>query len=68
MKKQEYIKRKPGSCRFSPYYKLERFDKNLYVWKPIQVRYYTLEDALKNTEANGEWRVYQVTETGRELV
>ena len=68
MKKEKYIKRKPGSCRFSPYYKLEYFDNNLYVWKPIQIRYYTLDEALKKTSDDVEYRVYQVTETGRELV
>jgi len=68
MKKEKYIKRKPGSCRFSPYYKLEYFDNKICAWKPKQVRYYTIEDALKNTKPNGKWRVYKVTETGRELV
>ena len=66
--KNEYKKRKPGSCRFSPYYKLEYFDKKVYAWKPKQVRYYTLDEALKHTKPNGEWRVYEVTENGRELV
>ena len=44
--KDKYIKRKQGSCRFSPYYKLEWFDSKLCVWKPRQVRYKTLEEAV----------------------
>jgi len=68
MKKQNHIKRKPGSCRFSPYYKLEWFDKELYVWKPRQVRYLTKEEAVSNQTSDLEWRVFEVTEDGRELV
>ena len=66
-----YTRRTRGSARFDPYYKLEWRDVTLSVWKPVQKRFDTFEDAVAYTLADREqrgedraWRVMEVTHQG----
>lgn len=65
---KRWIKRKSGSCRFSPYFKLEWFDAALCVWRPMQKTFATLALADAAKDAGRKWRVFEVSETGRKLL
>ncbi|MDA1277474.1 MAG: hypothetical protein O2960_26025 [Verrucomicrobia bacterium] len=65
---ERIVKRKAGSCRFSPYYKLEWFDNSLCVWRPLQKSFPTIEQAVTGKSPGRKWRVFKVSETGREIV
>jgi hypothetical protein len=62
------IKRRSGSCRFSPYYKLEWFDASLCVWRPLQKAFPTIALADAAKAAGRKWRTFEVSEAGRRLL
>ena len=64
----EFVKRKSGSCRFSPYFKLEWRDERIGAWRPLQKSFPTIE-AARAARAHGKtWRTFEVSETGRRII
>lgn len=61
-------KRKRGSCRFAPYYKLEWYDTLWSVWRPLQRAFATIALANGAKAKGSKWRVFEVSETGRKLM
>lgn len=61
-------KRKSGSCRFDNYFKLEWFDTKLCVWRPLQKSFATVLQANTAKTTNKQWRVFEVSESGRTIL
>jgi hypothetical protein len=55
--------RTKGSCRFEAYFKLEKWDDRLLVWKPIQKAFPTIQLA-KDARPKGKTRIMECSETG----
>lgn len=62
--------RTPGSARFQPYYKLQRWDERSMAWVDEQRAYPTptaaLEALLDDDHHGSVWRIMRVHEGGRE--
>ena len=58
-------RRRAGSVRFDPYYKLQLWDAVSVAWFDVQRRFDTPEDARAATPAGARSRVMLVTESGR---
>ena len=52
--------RNKGSCKFDPYWKIERWNAKMMCWQVVQISYPTLESARFHVEA-GQWK-YRITE------
>jgi hypothetical protein len=66
--KKIHIKRRPGSCRFSDYYKLEWRDEAMSIWRPLQKSFPTKAEAIAAMKGGRQWRIMEVTETGRRFL
>lgn len=55
--------RTKGSCRFKAYYKIEKWDDRISVWKPIQKAFPTLQNA-NNARPKGKTRIMECSEAG----
>lgn len=62
------VKRTAGSCRFSPYFKLEWFDKILCVWRPLQKSFATIALAEQGMTKGKQWRMFEVSEQGMRML
>jgi hypothetical protein len=60
-------KRIKGSCRFAPYYKVQRFDARLCVWRDLKQQHATLASAQASF-SGGKCRAMRVTMEGRDVV
>ena len=62
--------RTKGSCQFKPYYKVERWDEAMMVWRPIQKTFGSITSAELLAVSTGyiKCRVIKMTETGMEIV
>lgn len=57
--------RNKGSCKFTPYWKIERWSAKMMCWQVIQISYQTLEAARLHAEAGrGKYRITECTENG----
>lgn len=61
-------KRKSDSCRFDPYYKMEWFDHNMFVWRPMQKSFNSIEQAKAAQSKHKTWRIFEVSESGRRIL
>ncbi len=57
-----------GSCRFSAYYKAQWFDDRTLAWKDLPKRFPTTAEALAQFTLSKEWRLMEVTMTGRRVL
>jgi hypothetical protein len=62
--------RTKGSCQFDPYYKIERWDERMMVWKPIQKAFSNQGSAELFAAGTGyiKCRVIKMTKAGTEIV
>jgi len=58
--------RTKGSCQFAAYYKVERYDERISVWKPIQRSFPSKELAEQFANGTGyeKTRIMHITEKG----
>lgn len=57
--------RNKGSCKFDPYWKIERWNAKLMCWQVVQISYPTLESARLHVEVgHGKYRITECTENG----
>ncbi len=61
------LMRKPGSCRFEPYFKVQ-FQNHIMAWQDVQKAFATEEKARAAFVPGKVCRVMRVTEKGREPV
>lgn len=59
------MRRRAGSVRFDPYYKLQRWDGRSAAWRDVQKAHVTAEQAKDTATEPGRYRVMEVTEEGR---
>jgi hypothetical protein len=60
------VKRRAGSVRFDPYFKVQRWEPRSAVWIDVQRAYETPEDALRAAGLlAGKTRVMEIDEDGR---
>jgi hypothetical protein len=53
-----------GSCRFAPYFKIQRWNAAALAWKDVQRSHATAQEA-RNAAPSGRFRLVTVTEDGR---
>ena len=61
-------KRKPGSCRFDPYYKIEWLDSSIGAYRPLQKQFAELRLAQSACSKDKIWRIYEVSQSSRRLL
>lgn len=57
-----------GSCRFSPYFKAQWYDKKTLAWREIAERFTTEEEAQQRFSKRKQWRVMEVSMDGRRVL
>lgn len=60
------MKRRAGSVRFDPYWKLQWYDDHAFCWRDIQRAYATRDAARAAATAGRRWRLMRVWPAGRE--
>lgn len=60
------MKRRPGSVRFDPYFKVQRWEPRSAVWIDVQRAYPTEDDARRAAGLlAGRTRIMEIDENGR---
>lgn len=63
--------RRKGSARFEPYYKLDRYDPVMCVWRPVGGTFPSEEDArraMRVYDDGARYRILEVTMHGKTLL
>lgn len=59
------MKRRRGSVRFDPYYKVQWFDQRALAWHDVQFAHASPEEARASFIKGKQCRVMEVTQLGR---
>jgi hypothetical protein len=65
------MKRTRGSVRFEPYYKIDRYDTDMSVWRPVGGTYPSIADAqraIRVYDDGARYRLLEVTMHGKTLL
>lgn len=63
------IKRKRGTCRFEPYYRVQVFDVRFQTWSDIKGSYTTLDGAISRaTGITKPFRIRLISEEGSKIL